>query len=373
MRQLSMKDVEAAVKGGSVFASGGGGWVDHGMEIGTAAIAVGRPKLVSVDELPDDAIIITTTAIGAPAGTTDWQMLGKDYIKAVELLQEAFDGKIVGVMTPQNGMSSSINGWLPAAALGLVVVDATGDIRAHPTGKMGSMGLASSLDYETIQVVVGGKPETGSYIELVVKGTPAKTSNILRTASDMSGGFIACARHPIPASFVKKNAAIGGITMAIELGEAIMAAEPNGPQAIIDTICTQTKGEIIGRGKVKRMDVKYTGAFDIGTITVDVPGDSLVLHVMNEYMAVTDVHGTRLSTYPDVITTISTETGRPVSVGNLQEGMEIVVFRIHKSYIPISSSVRDETVYPEVEQVLGINISDYALEEVRTLSREEAL
>ena len=363
MRQLTLKDVEAAVKGGSVFASGGGGWVEHGMEIGTAAITVGKPKLVSVDELPDDAIIITTTAIGAPAGTTDWQMLGKDYIRAVELVQEKYDGKIVGVMTPQNGMSSSINGWLPAAALGLVVVDATGDIRAHPTGNMGAMGLNSNPDYETIEAVAGGKPETGSYIELAVKGKPSKTAPILRTASDMSGGFIASARHPIPASYVKEHAAVGGITMAIELGEAIIAAEPDGPDAIIQAICKQTNGTVLGRGKVKDFKVEYTNeAFDIGTVTVDVPENPLTLHVMNEYMAVDQGNGERVACYPDVITTICTETGRPLSVGDLREGMEIAVFSIHKKHVPISSSVRDASVYPDVEAALGITISDYALE-----------
>lgn len=363
MRQLTLKDVEAAVKGGSVFASGGGGWVDHGMEIGTAAITVGHPKLVSIEELPDDAIIITTTAIGAPAGTTDWQMLGKDYIRAVELVQEKYDGKIVGVMTPQNGKSSSINGWLPAAVLGLVVVDATGDIRAHPTGNMGAMGLNSDPNYETIEAVAGGKPETGSYIEMVVQGKPAKTSSILRTASDMSGGFIASARHPIPASYVKKHAAIGGITMAIELGEAIIAAEPDGPEAIIQAICNKTKGTILGRGKVKDFNVKYTNeAFDIGTVTVDVLEDELELHVMNEYMAVNNRGGERIACYPDVITTICTETGLPLSVGELREGMEIAVFSIGKKHVPISSSVLDASVYPDVEAALNIKIADYALE-----------
>lgn len=71
MRVLTMDDVIAAVKGGSVFASGGGGWVDHGLEIGGAAVTIGQPKLVSVDELPDDAIIVTATAIGAPAEYAD--------------------------------------------------------------------------------------------------------------------------------------------------------------------------------------------------------------------------------------------------------------------------------------------------------------
>ncbi|WP_336787225.1 DUF917 domain-containing protein [Paenibacillus sp. MMO-177] len=359
MRELTKEDVLAAVRGGSVFASGGGGWVDHGLEIGGAALAIGKPKLVSVDELPDDAIVLTCTAIGAPAGT-DWQMLGKDYVKAVELIMDKFDGKIVGVMTPQNGMSSSINGWLPAAALDLVVVDATGDIRAHPTGKMGSLGLASSIDYETIQAVVGGKPEQGSYIELVVKGTPARTSNILRTASDMAGGFIASARHPLPAKHIKEHAAIGGISIAIELGKAIIAAEPEGAENVIKTICAHTGGNLIARGRIASKNVRYSGAFDLGTIELEeADGNRVTLHIMNEYMAVDGKNGVRLSTFPDVITTISLETGRPVSVGHVTEGMAIGIFVIDRSLIPLSSSVKDPTVYPEVEQAMGIELLKY--------------
>lgn len=360
IRELTVRDVEAAVRGGAVFACGGGGWVDHGLEMGKAAIAVGKPKLISVDELPDDAIIITTTAIGAPAGT-GWQMLGKDYIKAVQLLQENFAGQVVGVMTPQNGMSSTTNGWLPAAALDLQVIDATGDIRAHPTGKMGSLGLASSLDYETIQVVVGGKPENGSYLELVVKGTPAKTSDILRTAADLAGGFIAAARHPIPAGYIKQHAAIGGISKALDLGEAILEVESLGAETIIETICAKTNGVVIGRGKVQSINVNYRNAFDIGTIQIDVPGNPLTLHVMNEHMAVEDAENKRIATFPDVITTISIATGRPISVGNLQVGEEIAVFHIDKKHLPLSSSVKDQSVYPEVEEVLGIDLLKYLL------------
>lgn len=361
MRELTIEDVKAAVRGGAVFASGGGGWVDHGLEIGGAAVGIARPKLVSVDELPDDAIIVTATAIGAPAGN-DWEMWGIDYIKAVQLLMDNYDGKVVGVMTPQNGMSSTINGWLPAAALGLVVVDATGDIRAHPTGKMGSMGLASRTDYETIQVVVGGRRDTGSYLELVVKGTPAKTSNILRTAADMSGGFIASARHPIPASYVKEHAAIGGISLALDLGYAMIEAEPNGAEAIMETVCSKTNGQIIGRGVVLKKDVHYSGAFDIGTITMtDGSGGQLTMHVMNEYMAVDDADGKRLTTYPDVITTFEAATGLPISVGGVKEGMEIALFAIDKQFVPLSSSVKDPTVYPEVEKALGIPLAEYGL------------
>ncbi len=97
-----------------------------------------------MDEIADEAWIATAAAIGAPAGTTQWQMLGVDYIKAVELAQRELGAPIYGLMIGQNGKSSTLNGWLPGAVLGTKVVDAVGDLRAHPTGDMGSIGLANS-------------------------------------------------------------------------------------------------------------------------------------------------------------------------------------------------------------------------------------
>jgi uncharacterized protein len=256
-------------------------------------------------------------------------------------------------------MSSTMNAWLPSALLGTKVVDAVGDIRAHPTGDMGSIGMAGSAE-PTIQVAVGGHRASHSYIELVARGTTAKVSPILRKAADMSGGFIASCRNPVRASYVKQHAALGGISRALELGRAIMAAEAKGARAIIEAICATTSGTILGAGTVTRKAVTYTeGAFDIGTITIRCGQRDLVLHVMNEYMAVEEGNA-RLATFPDVITTFGSD-GRPVSVGHIREGAELSVFQIEKSYLPLSSSVKDPAVYPVVEAALGIPITRYAL------------
>jgi DUF917 family protein len=359
-RILGMPDVEAAIRGGSVFAAGGGGWAEHGRMLGTAAVSIGRPELVSMDEVPDEAWIATAAAIGAPAGTTTWQMLGVDYVKAVELLQDALGAPLYGLMIGQNGMSSTLNAWLPGALLGTKVVDAVGDIRAHPTGDMGSIGMAGSPE-ATIQVAVGGHRDSRSYIELVVRGATAKISPILRKAADMSGGFIASCRNPARASYVKRHAALGGISQAIQLGQAIMAAEAGGGAAVIDAICNTTSGTILGKGRVTRKAVNYTeAAFDIGTITIQCDTRDLVLHVMNEYMAVATGDGDRLATFPDVITTLGPD-GSPVSVGHIEEGHELSVFHIAKAHLPLSSSVMDPGVYPVCEAALGIPIARYAL------------
>ncbi|MFC5759968.1 DUF917 domain-containing protein [Rhizobium sp. GCM10022189] len=360
-RILVEKDVEAAVKGGSVYAAGGGGWADHGRMLGYAAVNVGKPELVSIDELGDDDWIATAAAIGAPASTTPWEMQGIDYVKAVQLLQEALGDRLSGLIIGQNGKSSTLNGWLPSAILGTKVVDAVGDIRAHPTGDMGSIGMAGSPE-QMIQTAVGGNRAENRYIELVVKGATAKISPVLRAAADQSGGFIASCRNPLRASYVRRNAALGGISMALKLGEAIIEAEKRGGSAVIDAICKTTGGHILAEGTITKKDVVYTKeAFDIGTITVGAGDKAVTLHVMNEYMAVDDADGTRVATFPAVITTLS-EEGEPLSVGQLKGGMHVFILHVPKQIIPLSASVLDPTVYPPVEKAMGIEIARYALE-----------
>lgn len=359
-RILTEKDVEAAVRGGSVYAAGGGGWSDHGRMLGYAAVSIGKPELITIDELGDDDWVATAAAIGAPASTTAWEMQGVDYVKAVQLLQDALGEKVSALMIGQNGKSSTLNGWLPSAILGTKVLDAVGDVRAHPTGDMGSIGMANSPD-QMIQTAVGGNRAENRYIELVIRGATAKVSPVLRTASDMSGGFIASCRNPLRASYVRRNAALGGISLALKLGEAIIEADARGGHAIIDAIVRTTGGSIIAEGEISSKSVVYTNeAFDVGTITVGRGDRAVTLHVMNEYMAVDDAGGNRLATFPDIISTLSPD-GEPMSVGQLQIGMPVFLLHVQKTIIPLSSSVKDPSVYPIVEKALGISIADYAL------------
>ena len=363
-RILTEKDVEPAVKGGSVYAAGGGGWADHGRMLGYAATSIGKPELVDIEELEPRDWVATSAAIGAPASTTAWEMQGRDYVKAVELLQEALGEPLAGLMIGQNGKSSTLNAWLPGAILGTKVVDAVGDIRAHPTGDMGSIGMASSPD-QSIQTAVGGNRSENRYIELVTRGATAKISPILRTASDMSGGFIASCRNPVRAKYVRRNAALGGISLALELGEAIIKAEAKGGSAVIDAIVTTTGGTILAKGTVTGKDLVYTkDAFDVGRFGLNEGDQAITIHTMNEYMAVDDAGGTRLATFPDVITTLDA-SGTPLSAGQLRVGMYVFILHVSKKLIPLSTSVIEPAVFPPVEKALGIDLATYALDGIK--------
>ena len=351
IRELTYSDAVDAIWGGSVLACGGGGWVSHGELMAEMATRLGTPILASVDEIPDDELVATVTAIGAP-GAADWEIQPRDYVNALKLLMERAPGPVVAVLTAQNGASTTLNGWIQSAMLGVKVLDAAGDVRAHPTGKLGGMGLTDRPGYETVQAVAGGNRNLHGELKLVAQGTIVTTSNILRDVSVRVGGFIAAARNPVEAAWVKRHAAIGAITFALDLGKAMRAAESSGAQAIIDATCKQTGGTILATGPARiKAPMRTEGGFDHGSF--DVGG--LTLRYLNEHMTVDKGHE-RVATYPDVITTLSTETGRPATISEIREGDSIAVFHVHRDRLPLSSSTRDRTALEEVERIMGIEL-----------------
>ena len=355
MRELDLHAVHAAVAGGSVLAAGGGGWVDHGLLVGSTSVQYGTPRLASIDEVDPDAMLATVSAIGAPAAV-GWEMRPGDYVRALQLLMDAVAEPIVGTVTAQNGSSTTCNGWVASAVLGTLVIDAAGDGRAHPTGKMGSFGLAADDDYETVQAVAGGNRAAKRYLEVVTRGTVRHTANILRTAAEQSGGFIAAARNPLPASFVAEHAAVGAISFALDLGEAILAAERDGPQRMIDVTAEHLGGRILTTGPVRRRTLRTHNAFDIGTVEVQ----DVELGFVNEYLTA-ESGAERLATFPDVLATLSVPSGRIISIADLREGDEVAVLHVPKANVPLGDGVREPSVYPEVEAMLGKPLAEYAL------------
>jgi len=129
-------------------------------------------------------------------------------------------------------------------------------------------------------------------------------------------------------------------------------AEPSGGDAVIEATCRQTKGTILAKGPVRiKSPMSTTGGFDHGAFEVG----GLTLRYLNEYMTV-DLGTERVATYPDVITTLSVETGRPVTISAICEGDNIAVFHVHRRLLPLSSSTTDRIALAEVEQIMGVEL-----------------
>lgn len=348
--RLNEHDAEATVLGGAVLGGGGGGSIQDGLERATLAVRLGSPVLVSLDELNENDLVMTASVVGAPAAA-DKYLRPVDHVKAAHLLLGKRPFRLSGIIANENGAGSGVNGWLQAALLGVPMVDAPANGRAHPTGLMGAMGLHRVKDYLSIQAAAGGNPETGRYLELVAEGVLQQTANLIRYASVQAGGVVAVARDPVTAAYLKKHAAPGGTSQAIRVGEALLQSRSHGPQAMIKAVTSALGGEIALQGEIIDLRLETTGGYDVGTLTVQ--GDRRgELTFWNEFMTL-ESEGKRLATFPDLMTLLSLDQGLPISSAEAKKGQRVGVLVVPGDHLLLGEGVRLPETLQEAEKAIG--------------------
>jgi len=337
---MTRRDVEALAVGGAILGGGGGGWAETGRQEGLLALEIGDVELWGADEAPEDWMVITCAALGAPSqrGATK----PRHFIRAVQLLREVgveFDGLIAA----ENGGHNSFGGWIPAAALGLPVVDTPGDGRAHPTAMMGSMGLHRT-EYSSVKA---GCTE-GS--EVVAWGSLQSTSNVIRAQARDMKALVAMARDPVKVAYTKEHGAPGGIGQAIELGETFLGVKADDPKSRVDSVVEFLDGEFVCKGRIAEKSLAAEGGFDVGYFKIEVGDESFDLSFVNEYMTL-EVGDRRLATFPDLVTTFDGE-GLPATSAQLEEGDTVYLISVDKSKILVGDGNRYTENIEPIERVL---------------------
>lgn len=347
-----------AVHGGALLGGGGGGGLQDGLQQGSLALDVGTVELVSLDQLPDDAVVLTVSAVGAPAATEQY-VKPVDYVEAVRLLQESAGVHVAGLITSENGGAGTVNGWFQAAILGLPVVDAPCNGRAHPTGLMGAMGLHRKPGFRSVQAAVGGDPAGNRRVRLFIEGTLQVAAAAVRRAAVDAGGLVAVARNPVPASYVREHGAVGAIRQAAQVGRAMREALPRGGAAVAEAAAGALKGMVVAEGKVVRVDLTTQDGFDHGRVVVRTGHEDYHMSFWNEYMTL-EYKGERLGTFPDLMATIAADTGLPVSTAELREGMRVLVLHVPARHLRLGAGMRDPELFRAIEHVLGEEVVRHA-------------
>ncbi len=350
--------VQALVLGGAVLGGGGGGSIEEGLKLGKLALELGNPEIVPVEELKPEDLVVTVAVVGAPAAK-DRYIKPMDYVNAVRIIMDAVKTFTCNIITNEMGGMASVNGLLQSAVLGLRVVDAPCNGRAHPTSLMGAMGLHNLSDYVTVQSALGGDPSRGRRVELLVRGNIQSCSALVREASVQAGGVVAVARNPVPASYLVEHAAVGAMKYAISLGTVIIQSERQG-RSVEEEVAQHLGGEVVVQGRVTSVELITEAGFDRGTIWID---GSYELVFLNEYMLL-ERAGERLYTFPDLITTFDVARHRPVSSAEISKGMKIAVIAAPKEHLLLGAGMKDFKLFQHVEKAIGRPIIRYAFKGV---------
>ena len=350
-RNLGPADLEAAILGGLVLSAGGSGRGSAGRHrrLGEAALSYGAVAFASLDEFDEDDALLVSTAVGAP-GQGKANTEPRDAVEAAHAVLAASGVDPAGVIP---GHVPGLYAWVIAAALGIPVVDAATNGRAHPTVKMGGMGLASRPEVKLWQAGCAGGEAP---LSVLVHGDLMKTTAVMLAASVQNGGMINAVRGPFSAGFVRSNGAPGSIAFAHGLGDAMLAVKGAGSRPGGDAFL---KGESYS-GEVSSNDVAYRDGFDTGRLSIGTPRGMLVLGVYNEFMTAT-LDGQRIATFPDMLASFDAASGEPVAVSELKAGARAAIVIAPSKNIPLGAGVFDPAVYPEVEQAMGEDIARYAL------------
>lgn len=356
MLKIDESKIEALAIGGLILGGGGGGDMSYGIESATASLKNGHaPTLIAVEDLPENATILTISAVGAPSATEQY-IDSENYVEIVELLEKNYDLTIDAVITNEMGGGSSFNAFIPAALKGIPMVDASCNGRAHPLGTMGAMGLAEEPNYVTQQSAVGGNPQTNKKVSLVSEGSVNATSTLVRQAAVEAGGVVVVARNPVSKEFILENAALGTLTQSYEVGAAFL--EGKTPKEKIQNVADYLNGSIVCQGPIEQLELTMVGGLDEGKLTIFEEGNQFDLYIWNEYMAL-DKNKVRQQTFPDLMMTFDQSTGLPVTTSALIEGQEVFVLQVPYQQLRLGAGMFEASGYQRIEEALGIDMLAY--------------
>ncbi len=348
--------LEAAILGGAVLGGGGGGWLEEAGKIGRMALEKGFSKILSLEALPEDALLLTVSAVGAPSVGSD-VLDSSDFVRAAELFLEKTGIKIAGLISSEIGALGIVNGWLQSAALRIPVIDAPCNGRAHPLGLMGSMGLNRKEGYISQQTAVGGRVENRNRVEAFFSGTLTETSKLVRESAIKAGGMVAVARNPVSASYLKENGAPGAMEMALGIGKKIIEDGGSGldSENKIRNLLQLLGGAFMAKAEVEKLSLKIERGLDIGFVDLKEGKRKIALTFWNEYMTL-DVEGQRIATFPDLIMTFDSKTAAPLISAQMREKTEVLIISVPARKLILGTGAKDPELLELVEKATGKEI-----------------
>lgn len=356
INELRLEMMQPLVVGGSILGGGGGGAINEGLKMGELAFEIGEPSLVTLDELEDDDMIITVSAVGAPAAKNQF-VQPLDYVEAIELIEKVTGRKPKAMITNENGGIATVNGFFQSAVTGIPVLDVPCNGRAHPTGVMGSMQLNMVENYKSFQSAVGGKPNTDFRLSQTVQGSLDTTSKLIRQASISAGGFVAVARNPVTKNYLESHGAVNALSQAYDVGIAHQSG--NSGTEKIDRVVETLKGQLVCKGKVDSLVFETVDGFDLGKVVIKSGKESFELTIWNEYITCENDSGERFATFPDLLMTFESNSGAPVTSAQLRPEQEITVIYTSRDNLVLGSGMRLKSNYEVVEQMVDKEILKY--------------
>ncbi|MDR3475493.1 MAG: DUF917 domain-containing protein [Devosia sp.] len=320
LRTIYAHDLEDIATGGAILGTGGGGDPYVGKLMAQQAIKkYGPVKLVDIEEMPDDALIVPVCMMGAPTVMTEKLPQGDELMTAFRALEQLLGKKIDAVLCGEAGGVNSTVPFIVAAASGLPLIDGDGMGRAYPELQMVTFTMHGVS--ATPMVLCDDK---GNSLVLDTVSN-AWTERLARAATVEMGGSALLAFYSMTGAVAKKAVVRGTLSLCDRLGRTLRetkAAHGEPVAAIAEALGAQT----IFHGRVRDIERRTVGGFARGTAQFEGAeewaGHTFKLEFQNEFL-MAERDGKILVTTPDLIAVLDAESGAPVTADSLRYGLRL--------------------------------------------------
>ncbi|WP_261818118.1 DUF917 domain-containing protein [Vibrio gallicus] len=330
---ISEQMIDDIALGATVLGTGGGGDPYSGALMAKVAIRNAKQpvEIIALDQVQDDWMTVPSSMIGAPTVSIEKINSESQMLVAFEAMEQALGEKVQATFPIEVGGFNSLIPILVAAQKGIPVVDCDAMGRAFPESQMVTFyldGLPSAPN--TLA------DEKGNVVTLYpLDGVWSE--RFARPITEEMGGSAAMCDYPMKGHNLKRSALKGTLTQAMQIGQAIRAANKQGENAV-DAILNIVGGSRIVSGKIVDIERTTAGGFVTGGVIIERlnKGETahqpkeVYVHFQNELLLAHEGNkasdlsaDSLLATTPDLISILDHETGQPITTEQLRYGQRI--------------------------------------------------
>lgn len=323
----SLDDLSA----GAVFLATGGGGDPYVSCLATRQVLeeCGPVELMSVDEVDDDAYVVTIGGVGAPSVSLELLPSVDDAAVALQAFEKHVGRKVDAVVSFEVGGGNSMVPIIAAARNDIPVINGDGMGRALPEAQMMTYPIAGVAPTPALAIDYAGN------IATFATDSTATYERHVRNMAQAMGGMITTVEHPMTGAQLKKSVVPDTISFSIEVGRTLREYRGNArriQEPLGKVFASSLYGDLfhIYTGKVVDYASSVVGGYDIGEAVIeafDTDAPTLTLDVKNEFL-VARIGGQVVASVPDLITVLDYETSTPINAERLRYGQRVSVYGV---------------------------------------------
>ncbi|MFX3634030.1 MAG: DUF917 domain-containing protein [Candidatus Pristimantibacillus sp.] len=320
LTELNDQAVQYIAVGAAVLGTGGGGDPHIGKLMAQEAIRkYGPVRVVSLEELEDDALVIPLSMIGAPTVMNEKIPSIEQMTKPLDLTEKELGRKVSAVMPIEVGGGNSLVPVIAAAERGIPILDADAMGRAFPESQM----VTFHLDGIACSPITMADERGNAVLMHAIDGVWEE--RMARAIAIQMGGSASICDYPVTGAQAKKSVIPNTLTLAYEIGKTLYESKEL-KQNPIEALLKQLNGYALFHGKAVDIRRRTEGGFTRGEAIFEGTdankGCTMRLFFQNEFLLATE-DGQSLAVTPDLISLLDQDTGMPITTENLKYGARV--------------------------------------------------